>query len=691
VVPVRDYALRPPLEHSAGHRAHLRVADALLPVGVALWAVGVARTNDAVLGQYGLPANLPIIFYAGLALALTSAAIELSRSRPSQWRLALHSAVLVVMLYATAPLVYQAGRYSWLYKTVGVVQYINVHGKLNRHIDIYQNWPGFFALAAWFGKVSGTGTPLAYAKWFQVAVELAALPLLYLIYDALSLTIRQRWTAILLYSASNWVAQDYFSPQAVGTLMSLAVMAMTLRWLYVESPPRFRGRRQQGTTQQIDPMEYLLGLARRQPDEGSTDLAGARGDRPGSTAATAGAGGRNGAQHRSSQEEGQPQSWRKQSRATTASYCAAIMLAYFVLCFTHELTPYVIALQLGLLALIRVLKPRWLPVALAAIAVGYLLPRFTFVNSHYGLLNSLGNFFGNASPDSFLAASVSPGEKLVERSAELLSVGIWGLAALGAWRHRKSGRSTLSLALLAYSPILLLAVLAYGHEGILRVYLYSLPWSVALVALALTPPPREPVRRTAGARPEGPPDSLPARGSVRGPGEATRRFLRALPVLALAVTLFLPAFYGDDSFNKMPQAEVTTVGRFLQQAKPGPIYCAIDNAPLADTYRYNQFSISSIFGVNGVAGSLHVKSNIVTLVEQDSLKYTDGTRPAYIMIAPTMLPYSTAYGVTAPGSFQILFAALNHSPNWKLIVDQSGVIIYELPPKQSTAKTGVIP
>ena len=90
-------------------------------------------------------------------------------------------------------------------KTIGVVQYVNANGKLNPTIDIYQNWPGFFAFAAWFGKVAGVASPLAYARWAQLVFELAALPLLYLAYDALSLTARQRWLALLLYTGTNWI------------------------------------------------------------------------------------------------------------------------------------------------------------------------------------------------------------------------------------------------------------------------------------------------------------------------------------------------------------------------------------------------------------------------------------------------------------------------------------------------------
>ena len=161
--------LRPTPSSPAGDRAGVGwekqwLLDLLLPASLALWALGVSRTNAANLGDYGLPPLLPPVFYAGIALLVVSASIELVRSRMSTWRMALHATALVVMLYGTAPLVYQEGRYGWLYKTIGVVQYVNAHGQLNPQIDIYQNWPGFFALAAWFDKVRRRGKPASVCE-----------------------------------------------------------------------------------------------------------------------------------------------------------------------------------------------------------------------------------------------------------------------------------------------------------------------------------------------------------------------------------------------------------------------------------------------------------------------------------------------------------------------------------------------
>ena len=479
---------------TSGRWARLRLADLLLPSGIALWAFGVSTTNATVLGPYGLPPVLPTAFWAGMALIVVSAAIELGRDHPSGWRMGLHAVTLTVMLYGTAPLVYSQGRYEWLYKTIGVVQYINTNGQLNSRLDIYQNWPGFFALAAWFGKVAGVASPLAYAKWAQLAFELAALPLLYLAFDALSLTTRQRWLALLLYTGTNWIGQDYFSPQALGTVLSLGIMAIALRWFYVGDRPA-RGR----------PARIWRF---RRADRAVPGQAASRGGFP-------------------------------------ALPCFALLLVYFVLSFEHELSPYILAVQLGALAVVGLLRPRWLPLLLAAIAIGYLLPHFGFVNSRFGLLNSVGQFFSNASPPAFKSGGLSAAQRLIGRSQEGLSVSMWCLAIAGAWLRRRSGRPVLALLLLAFSPFLMLAILAYGQEGVLRVYLFSLPWTAALAALALAPFPA-------------------AEGELKAAGARTAEGKRK-PAQALATALWVPRSESQDAdqtliFHRIAADELGQIG-----------------------------------------------------------------------------------------------------------------------------------
>jgi hypothetical protein len=592
-------------------RPRPHASDFLLPASLVLWVLGLSQTDTSKLGPFGLLGGLSLAFYVGLWLLVVSAGAELARRRPSPWRMCLHSVAMVVVLYGTAPWVYSEGRYSWLYKTIGVVQYVNKHGQLNRHIDIYQNWPGFFAFAAWFGKVAGVATPLAYAKWAQLVFELAALPLLYLIYDALSLTVRQRWLALLLYSASNWIGQDYFSPQALGTLLSLGIMAIVLRWLYVAN---FSSNHRQ--SQQLTSAHHAAG-----------NSSAGHAQRP-------------------------------------AVFGVILIVVYFVLTFTHELSPYILAVQIGALGVAGLIRPRWLGLILAAIALGYLLPRFPYVNSKYGLVNSFGNFFGNVAPPKFPVA-VAASQRLLARCGELLSIGVWAFAMVGAWMRRRSGRVILALVLLAFTPIILLAAEAYGQEGILRVYLFSLPWTAALAALAIA------------RKPEG---SHRAEQTVGGVAA-----LRAPLALGLSVALFLPAFFGSDRFVVMTKSEVAVVTSFLEHSRGGVIYCANSDAPLADTARYNFFSLKSIFGNYGLLGKAPVNLDIAAVIAAQARFYTHGKGPVYVMITPSMIAYNQAYRVTSTRSFPILRTSLAASHAWKLIVDRGGTVIYEL--KEAAIRT----
>ena len=912
----------PPARRSVFH-----IADVLLPVSVALWAFGLSRTNATALGGYGLPANLPVVFYLGVALLVVSALIELARARPTRWRMALHVVGLVVMLYGTAPILYPEGRYGWLYKTIGVVQYINQNGHLDRHIDIYQNWPGFFALAAWFGKVAGVSTPLAYAKWAQLVFELAVLPLLYLSYAALSLSVWQRWLALMLYVGSNWIAQDYYSPQALGTVLSLGIMAMIMRWLYggnrdpftrrrrfwqrkkktagprpeqkpdqsariprvdvyeayrivrsykgpagtdgmtvgdfkrdlprnlqrvwrqlcdgtytpspvrVVPPPGGRGRplsvltisdmiaqivlarklesqlslrreadREnvgqpsrsapgawkvevdvqgvftacrhdlllrvvEASTDQEWLLEYVSRCLRapaRQPDgsfrtrrlgtmPGSPlsavladlflyytldlwtkhtfpetmvvreldsavvhcrterqaesvraaiwqrlddaalrlDKADIRVERgqygeqtevfalpvPSTVTKRGPEAGPEAAPERPASGDRRPLPARATASARNVNsiiVCGTLMLLFFILSFTHELSPYIVIVQLSVLAGGRLLRPRWLPLAFAAIAVGYLLPRLSYVSSTYGLLSSIGSFFSNVAPPSVAGGAstltIPASQVFIQHSAEVLSLLIWLLAIIGAWRRRRSGRTVLTLFALTFSPALVLAAQAYGNEGLLRVYLFSLPWAAALAASAL-----EPLSNTVSW------SVSQLRGGTGGfiRRKAPVSWIGAPLGLGLVLVLFFPAFFGDDASNVMTQSEVTVIYNFLQHAPLGPIYLAAGNAPLEDTARYNLFQLPTVFGSqDGAPLVSNATSNLASIIARDSLTYTKNQEPAYVLISPSMISYSEAYGGPSASSFTILLDSLKHSPKWKLLAQEDGTAIYELPAGQ---------
>ena len=623
----------------SGWTLSLRPSDGLLPASLVLWAIGVRLTDVAHLGPYGLIGALPLVFYAGLATLVVSAAMELGRPVPSRIRMALHAVALVVILYGTAPLVYPEGRYSWLYKTIGVVQYVNAHGRLDRTIDIYQNWPGFFAFAAWFDKVAGVGSPLVYAKWAQLVAELAALPLLHMAYTALSLPVRQRWMAILLYSASNWIGQDYFSPQALGTLLSLGVMAIALRWMFAGNaagPSRWLGQGEQNRDVRLT---Y----------------------------------------------------WARWRNRRALPFVLTSVLIFFVLTFSHELSPYVVVVQLGCLAVAGLVRPRWAPLVLVAVAIGYFLPRLAFVNSQFGLLSSFGDFFSNATPPSASgtgsALPVPQSERLIQDCSAALSLGIWTVGLVGAWLRRRSRRTVLALVILAYSPAVVLALGAYGNEGVLRVYLFSLPWAAALVAAALAPLPvlarsrrfgRGSHGRSQGAGPRPRPSHVVE--APKGPAKRARGVVvRMVAATAVSLALFFPAFFGDDAANTVSESEVDTITAFLQTAPPGFIFMATQGAPYADTSRYNLFKSTEIFGAGAIVDNTLPTPYVADTIAETAVRFTEGLQPSYVIVSPSMVQYNALHPATTPAGFRILLASLAHSSEWIPLTRSHGIYIYELP------------
>jgi len=607
--PAEDAAIEPP-QHS--HRV-LYPWDILLPVSLVFWALGLRNTDVSDLGQYGLPAALPLVFYVGLALLVVSSGWALAQDRLSPVRLTANLGALLLMLYGTAPILYGAARYSWTYKYIGVVQYINLHGHLNASIDVYQNWPGFFALAAWFDKVVGVQSPLAYAKWAQLAFEVLTCLMLHFVFRALPLTDRERWLALFLYAASIWIAQDYFSAQALGVVLSAGIFALTLTFLRRETQAKWV----LNLRRRLQPIGRIV---RRSPETDETALLV---NRPA-------------------------------TRVQEGAVLAAIGIIYFVLVFEHELSPYVVLIQLGALAIIGEVRRRWIALLFAAVVFGYLAPHFDYVNSQIGIIKSIGDFFHNATPPSAGQGSVPKGTLFSEDASRLLSVGMWGLSGIGALRRWRNGRPTLALVLLSYSPVFVFFAGGYGTEGILRVYLFSLPWTVCLVASALKPPAASISRR---------------------------RSLVTPVALAVVIALFVPAFFGEDAVNVMPESDVQGVLAFYQSATPGTIFSVADNAPGALSGRYNLFGGETLYGPGGlISGPKLLVTNAAAFTQVIKNNELKRHEPSYVLITKSMETYGVEYGFLSSVEFGDLRHMLSGAPGWFRAYNAHGVTAFELPP-----------
>ncbi|MDQ6946453.1 MAG: HEAT repeat domain-containing protein [Actinomycetota bacterium] len=412
----------------------------VLPAALVLWWLGAQGTRPEAMTDYGLLSALPVVYFLALGLLVVSVVATLARSELSPVRLGLHLVAFVVMVHGTPPLVFREPIYPWVYKHAGVVGYINLHGSLDSRIDIYHNWPGFFALGAWFSRIAGLSSPLAYASWAPVYFNLLVCLELGFVFRSLPVTARARWYGMFLFVAGNWVGQDYFSPQALAFLLSLGAFGMALAWLQVDRPPALvRVARR---------MASRLSRAPRHGDEADDGPLG-------------------------------------RSHAGRVAALSALFVVFATVVVTHQLSPYMIVVGFGLLTAAGVVRPRWVVVGLLAMAIGYLLVRLPYVQRTQSLFSPLGDPFSkyfNRKPGTAVAMK---GHQRSALAAPALMASVWALAMLGVARRLRTGRPILALILLAFSPILIALAQSYGGEAILRIYLFSLPWVALLAGSAL--------------------------------------------------------------------------------------------------------------------------------------------------------------------------------------------------------------
>jgi hypothetical protein len=259
-----------------------------------------------------------------LGLIVFGFVAEICRMRPSGWVLGVHIVAVVVAIHATVPVAAGTAEYGWVYKHLGVAAAFAEHGRVIDPQDIYQQWPGLFAALAAVTRLSGVDA-IHFAAWAPLTFQLMNCLLLLGVFRALTRNLRVCFLAVMLYECLvSWVGQDYLSPQAFAYLLWLGILLVLLRWLRVQ-PGAASGR--------------VLVRARSWLKR---DLPAA------------------------------PLAPRSAARRLPA--VLAVCAMFFVIVASHQLTPYVALTGVAGLTVFGIVRPRWLVLALAAIACGYRRP-----------------------------------------------------------------------------------------------------------------------------------------------------------------------------------------------------------------------------------------------------------------------------------------------------------------------------
>lgn len=405
-----------------------------------LWIDAICGADVSRISGFGLLPGLPVTYYLALALLGAGFLAALTQRSAPPALAALYVLALVVVLHGTAPLLYSEPRYAWTYKHLGVTDYIAHFGATDRSLDIYQNWPGFFALAAMFERVSGVSLT-AMAAWAEVFFEVAYVAAVAFLVRGLTRDWRIVWTAAWLFVLANWLGQDYFAPQSFAYVLYLVLIGVCVR---CAPCPRTGGSRRALAARWWGWIERKS-IGRRSPwvdDPAGVPM------RPGSALVVGG-------------------------------------LLFVAIATSHQLSPVLCIVAVAAFAATTRRISWWVVIAMVALELVWLAAGWSLLDSKYQLL-SFSPFERPSTPGANPVWAL-PGIAAQTLASQVSVAIVAGLALGGLWRRWRGGHWDLPVIAMMLAPALVIGAQSYSGEGVFRVYLFALPWLCFLAATAIVP------------------------------------------------------------------------------------------------------------------------------------------------------------------------------------------------------------
>jgi hypothetical protein len=441
---IRAPVLEPPSAAARSEPGRRRLPRAallhclLLVAAIEWWITALARADLDEISGYGLLTALPAPYYVALLLLSLGFASAVSRDPVSPKLLAAYVVALIVVIHGTTAVLYDVPRYAWTYKHLGVIDRIGALAAYDRDVDIYNNWPGFFALNAWFSRATGLPA-ISYAAWAQVAFNLLNVAALQFALRGVTRDVRLLWTSAWLLILGNWVAQDYLAPQALGFVLALTVFGLCLRCAPAARPSARRSIQR--------PLDRLTRWALH----GRPPLDEPRAPPPLEPLPALLAGG--------------------------VCYLAAVV--------SHQLTPVMIVLGVAALAVFTRRLPLWLPAAMALVEVWWLWLAWPLLSQEFRLLDP--DPIAGPRHAGYSAEAGLPGVALVGTATRGVMVLLLLLAVAGLVRRLRQGHRDVPVLALIGAAVSVAALQSYGGEALLRIFLFALPWLAFLAAAACVP------------------------------------------------------------------------------------------------------------------------------------------------------------------------------------------------------------
>jgi hypothetical protein len=485
--------------------------------GLLFWLLAVHNAVYLNMDGYGLVSILGWTYFVGLVLVVVGFAVELMRAPLRSRRILFLIVLLILFLYGTAPAVEPVAQLTDSFIHAGFIQYILQNGHPLNGYDARFSWPGAFSLGAVLVAFTGQANAIGFLHWFPFFIELSYLAPLLVIARFSGVSRRAGWLGIAIYYSTNWIFQDYFSPQALNYLFYLVVIAAVLAcW----QPRRVKR----------DGPERGYWLERLSQSRGLVTHSRLTG---GDTTSTWG-------------------------RVETISVLGLLGLIALASALSHQLTPYAMVLALGGCLLTRRLGRPELMLLVAVFALGWL--SLGASNYWVGHLNVIFGSVGQVSStvSSNVTSRVSGGSThlLVVEIRILLTGAVYLLAGVGFLRRYTDSRV---LEALVGAPFVLVAAQSYGGEGLLRVVLFGLPFVSLLAASAVFP------RQWGTIRSLAPKIAI---GRFAGAGRIILRLVVVAVVLgfALATTIVRG---GNDAYVSFSKGELEAVNYAYAHVRAG--------------------------------------------------------------------------------------------------------------------------
>jgi hypothetical protein len=494
-----------------------------------LWVISVRSVDESRIGSYGLVPLFPITFVAALAILIVSFCLFVYRDRAPAAILVAHVVALIVILHGTPLIVYDHLRYSWAWKHVGIVDYIQRNGTVDPDIGLfnaYHNWPGFFAFAALVTEAAGFESALGLAAWAPVIFNILFLGAVFLLLRLFTTDRRLIWLGLWFYFLTQWVGQDYFAPQPLAYVLHLIILWICLAWLGRDAiQPRVSIWLWRPSRFVLSLLDRVLGRA-KPADPPTTE----------------------------------PPLWQQQALLGTA------ILLFAVIATSHQLTPFMTILAVSALVVFDRCRVRGLPLLFIVLTVAWMISgALVFTQEHVlAEIEAFGQTEGNISSTLIDTSRADPSMRVVALAGRALSASVGLLAFLGILRRLWHRYRDLVPMLLCGSPLLVLAGSSYGGEVVFRVYLFALPFLAFFAAALIYPAPAA--------------------------GRSWWGLLLSILLSGAMLAGFGLAYYGKEEINHYTDGEVAAT-RYLYRIVPSEslIIEGTSTYPIRDKY-YDRFS-----------------------------------------------------------------------------------------------------